>query len=251
MKISGAIVKRFWNKVNKKGPVHPILRTRCWVWTASTSGGGYSQFQSIRGVNYGHVASWMIHYEELIPEGVLVCHKCDNPICVRPDHLFLGTHQDNMDDMVQKGRQQKGDLHFSRLTPERVVRGDKHWARRSPEKVARGDRHGSKTHPERVPRGDRNGLRKHPEKAARGDDHYSRRNPELMSRGKVHSEIMKIYAQRGEKRYNAKLTDEIVRWCRIRYAQGGISITQLAEMFGISRMPMWQAIRRQTWKHVK
>lgn len=93
-------VKRFWAKVDKSGD--------CWLWTAFTLK-GYGKFSLSRvdGVQKNlraHRMSWELHFGE-IPEGLSVLHSCDTPGCVRPDHLFLGTHQDNMDDKVLKNRQ--------------------------------------------------------------------------------------------------------------------------------------------------
>jgi hypothetical protein len=81
-------------------------------------GGGLRQYGKFGSGNsriasktdYAHRVSWRIHFGE-IPAGLIVCHRCDNPICVRPDHLFLGTHQDNIADMIAKGR------HRSRAHP--------------------------------------------------------------------------------------------------------------------------------------
>jgi hypothetical protein len=59
-----------------------------------------------------------------IPKGMQVCHRCDNPPCVRPDHFFLGSAKENKADQAAKGRTPVGDRHWSRLKPDRIVRGE-------------------------------------------------------------------------------------------------------------------------------
>lgn len=96
------LLKRFWAKVDKRG------LNQCWEWSAGRLSNGYGAFR-ITGVSQSaHRASWMIHNGE-IPEGMLVCHHCDNRTCINPDHLFLGTAQDNLDDMTAKNRRAKGE----------------------------------------------------------------------------------------------------------------------------------------------
>lgn len=110
--------ERFWSKVDKSG--------ECWLWTAGKkSENGYGHVKVCRRTLRTHRASWMMAYGE-IPEGKLVCHKCDTPSCVRPDHLFLGTSNDNSADKVAKGRQPKGESHPARMRPERMARGECH-----------------------------------------------------------------------------------------------------------------------------
>ena len=89
---------RFWAKVDKSGD--------CWLWTGAIfAGNGYGQFSPAHHVNVAaHRFSWELHNGP-IPDGLLVCHHCDTPLCVRLDHLFLGTASDNMQDMIRKGRQ--------------------------------------------------------------------------------------------------------------------------------------------------
>lgn len=79
----------------------------CWIWAAGMDKDGYGRFRGeYDGRMYltAHRYSWALHNRQQIPDGMLVCHKCDNPRCVNPDHLFLGTNTDNMRDKIAKNR---------------------------------------------------------------------------------------------------------------------------------------------------
>ncbi len=102
MNITESVSKRFWAKVDKSSD--------CWVWTASLDDKGYGQLGVDKRPLRAHRISYRIQHGE-IPDGLHVLHHCDNPPCVRPDHLFLGTHADNMADMCKKGRHYKGETH--------------------------------------------------------------------------------------------------------------------------------------------
>lgn len=94
----------------------------CWIWTRSRTNQGYGAFKRAgsRKPQLGHRISWEIH-RGLIPDGLLVLHKCDRPACVNPDHLFLGSFKDNTQDMVSKNRH---SAKYWPRPPERVARGN-------------------------------------------------------------------------------------------------------------------------------
>ena len=116
-----SIQERFWRNVDRSG--------ECWLWTAGTNDSGYGQIKFDGWMQKAHRVAWQLTYGP-IPNGngyhgTCVCHRCDNPRCVRPEHLFIGTHGDNMADKKAKHRQirNKGTANGrAQLTESEVVR---------------------------------------------------------------------------------------------------------------------------------
>lgn len=80
----------------------------CWNWTGVKDKQGYGEIRDYYKKKRAHRVSWEIHIGP-IPDGMCICHKCDNKLCINPDHLFLGTLQDNNRDRDSKGRNTKGE----------------------------------------------------------------------------------------------------------------------------------------------
>ena len=105
--------ERFWNKVNRRGP------DDCWEWTAASKSGKWrygilGQPERGSAPELAHRVSWELHHGP-IPDGMNVLHRCDNPPCVNPNHLFLGTLKDNTHDMLKKRR------HVEKLLPAQIA----------------------------------------------------------------------------------------------------------------------------------
>lgn len=121
-----SLAERLWRRVDKTGD--------CWEWTGYRKSSGYghiSRGPGIYGMEYTHRVSWMLANEQTIPAGMMVLHSCDNPACVRPEHLRLGTVRENSQDMIDRQRSTAGrpvvrrdrcqrDLHD--LTPDNVTK---------------------------------------------------------------------------------------------------------------------------------
>lgn len=127
-------ISRFWRFVDKSGD--------CWIWTGSRAKGDYGSYffqpepRKTRRVS-AHRTAYAIEHGEAPGGDRCVLHRCDNPPCVNPAHLFLGTHDDNMDDMTAKGRRPAGEAHYWCRHPEAILRGERHYMRRDPSKAAR------------------------------------------------------------------------------------------------------------------
>lgn len=125
-KPKSTVEERFWAKVPSRAS------NVCWPWSGSRGLYGYGVMsKTCRGksgsVHMAHRLSWEIHFGE-IPEGMCICHKCDNPPCVNPKHLFLGTKADNAQDRNAKGRhtnqsgEHNGHARLCRQDIDRIIR---------------------------------------------------------------------------------------------------------------------------------
>lgn len=145
------MVKKTETDISRFHRSYFITSCGCWIWLKSTpikgsNGHGYGRFwfgsMSNNTRNSSVATRWIYQYiHKGIPSGKIICHKCDIPECVNPDHLFLGTVKENAIDMVKKGRAPDGITRKDGL-PKNILRGNNHPIHKHPENVKRGEKHG-------------------------------------------------------------------------------------------------------------
>lgn len=115
-------IARFWSRVDRSGPTLREELGQCWICTSAKDKDGYARIYS--NMKHNNVCAHRLAWEIIrgaIPENMLVLHKCDNPACVRPEHLFLGSQAENMNDKTTKVRQARGERHgMSVIGPDDV-----------------------------------------------------------------------------------------------------------------------------------
>lgn len=158
-----SFVQRFWSRVQKTDG--------CWIWTAAHKPEGYGKMWMNGKLESAHRISWILTRGP-IPDGLWVLHKCDNPPCVNPDHLYIGYRKENGRDAAERHRIPYGkDAYFSKCV--------------------------------------------------------------------------------GEKNFNARCTDQIVRDIRAKYVPRKFGLWRLSKFFGLPRTTIGNIVNRRTWKHVQ
>jgi hypothetical protein len=118
--IKAPVPDRFWAYVEKT--------PSCWLWTGYIDGWGYGRMQVRRRAIGAHRVSYeLAHGAGSIPSGYFVCHTCDNPRCVNPDHLWLGSSRANTQDAAKKGRMARGSRHYRAALTEHDVLAIRAW----------------------------------------------------------------------------------------------------------------------------
>jgi hypothetical protein len=128
-------VEAFWSRVEIPGD-----GSGCWNWRGGVFSSGYGAFKCEGRQWRAHRLAWTLTHGQ-IPDGACVCHRCDNPRCVNPSHLWLGSNAENTADRVGKGRSAYGPRNGARTRPDRILRGAS-WADAHPSDLYRGPRNG-------------------------------------------------------------------------------------------------------------
>ena len=212
-------IERFWSKVNKT--------ENCWEWTGSLQTGGYGVFKVKGKQVYAHRFSFSLTFTE--PGELYVLHHCDNPKCVRPDHLFAGTPADNSADCVSKGRAARGSQDGNaKLTEQAVLAIREKYARGGVGQRALAREYGTSQSTIQY------ALNRRSWKHVHDSNDFSNKDRTL----------------RGSQNGAAKLTEQAVLAIRERYSKGETNRSALAREYRVDYKTIWCILNRQAWKHV-
>lgn len=209
IQLSASDVDRFWAKV-ERGSL-----TECWEWQASRSS-GYGNVRTMSGYQKAHRVSYFLHTGDQ-PGDRVIRHRCDNPPCCNPHHLEPGTQADNMQDMMERGRQGTGHV---KLQPEDVIeiftRYWRDWAKSGELAEEYGVTAGY------IP---------------------------YIARGDVWEEVLGPLARIRERsdRFNNKFTQEVVREICLRYCRDGLSTTEIAAIYDVAPTSVGNIFNGKTW----
>lgn len=249
---STTVAARLWAGVLKSDT--------CWEWQRGHNGDRYGVIWvgGERQRDYVHRVSWVLHYGP-IPDGLWVLHQCDNPPCVRPDHLFLGTNLDNARDMAAKGRQ------VFQQHPERAARGDQSWMRSAAGRAWARDRiltHGSpfaKLSADKVKTirilysaggitqralAQQYGVSQPAISSVVSGRRWGHVDAEAIAKSRPDNR------SRGSGSREAKLTEAQVVTIRKKWAGGVASTRNLAREYGVTQRAIVCITKRLTWKHI-
>ncbi len=200
----------------------------CWMWIgARFSGLGYGAFFMLGKTEYAHRASFRI-FKGPIPTGLEILHSCDNRWCVKPDHLSADTHQQNMQDISDRGRRVRGS---AKITEMQAAALKAEYVKRDGELVRLSEKYGIKV-------------------SAVQAIVSGRTWSDVSAFGEVGPTEFFSHRHRGEAHHKAKIDEDHVRDIRQAHADG-VSLSAIAEWFCISKSSASECIRRKTWQHVQ
>lgn len=266
--------QRFWDKVDKNGPIMPGMDTPCWIWLASKHiDDGYGGFQFNGKYGKAHRYSYLLHNGEL-PEDLEIRHICHNPACVNPDHLVLGTHTDNMRDLALSGRRKGFRRKVRGIRKDKPTPEERFWASVNKDgptmphmdspcwtwklwigkdgygrisiftKLTLAHRFSYELHYGPIP----NGL-----DILHACDNPSCVNPDHLTPGTHQANMQDMVkrgrhiAHRGEQNNTSKLTQSQVDEIRKRYMSANVTQVQLAKDYGVTQAAIWYILKGRNW----